>query len=453
MSRAGQDASGPAGSIPAWPSATSKENVATLNSIELLPDNQKPHSPAPLITGISNSGTRASSAWATGRNCEGVSLRVKKLESWQEWEALSQEQILRDAPGCTIFSTREWLGAWWTAFGQSKQLVAFSISNASGEVIGLAPLYLEGKRGRKPNGIRRLRLVGDGTEDSDNLNLIFRSGHEIACAEALLARLDSEAGWDVCELNTLSGDSSVAQTMLFCLKERGWPATIGKRSNSVVPLPNSWEIYLQQLSSEHAGGIGRYTRRLGRHYAVRISKCTTEEELPPSLEILFELHQKRWQSRGERGSFAEPERRQFYYEMSLGFLRKGWLEFWLLELDGKPAAAQFAFRYGTTVYQLQEGLDPAHYSDRAGMVLRAHILKQLIAQGVRHYDFLGGADAHKLSWGARPGTYTDISFAKPFSRGSGYLFLRHRTRIARDWLRSRMPNRVLKAYRQIRTHA
>jgi CelD/BcsL family acetyltransferase involved in cellulose biosynthesis len=396
-----------------------------------------PRNPMTLIPVISNSGSYAGSGVKPSKNRERVSLQVKKVSSWQEWETLSLdwEQILREAPGCTIFSTPEWLGAWWKACGQAKQLVALSISNAGGEVIGLAPLYLEGLKDRHPNGVRRLRMVGDGTEDSDNLELIFRSGHEAACSDALLARLSSEVGWDVCELNTLNSDSNIARAMLFCLKERGWPTKLWKRPSSVVPLPDNWETYLHRLSLEHASGIERYTRRLGRHYAVRISKCALEEELLPSLEILFELHQRRWHSQGQPGSFAGPERRKFYYEMSRGFLRRGWLEFWLLELDGKHAAAQFAFRYGNTVYQLQEGLDPQHYSDRAGIVLRAHILKQLIAQGVRQYDFLGGIDAHKQSWGAQPGSYIDICFAKPLSRGSIYLLLRHGNRIAKEWLR------------------
>ena len=417
----------------------------------VFPKNRMACSPMPLIPEISNSGFQADSGVKPGKNCERVSHQVKTASSWQQWEALSQdwEQILRDTPGCTIFSTPEWLGAWWKAFGDSIQLVALSISNAGGEVIGLAPLYLEGSKDRHPTGVRRLRLVGDGTEDSDNLELIFRSGHEADCSEALLAKLSSEKGWDVCELNTLNANSNTARTMLFCLKERGWPTKVRKRDCSVVPLPDSWETYLHQLSREHARGIERYTRRLGRHYAVRIFKCGTEGELLPSLEVLFDLHQRRWKSQGQPGSFSGPGRRNFYRDLSLGFLRRGWLEFWLLELDGKPAAAQFAFRYGDTVYQLQEGLDPRHYSDRAGIVLRAHVLKQLILQGARQYDFLGGIDAHKQSWAAQPGSYIDICFAKPHSRGSIYLHLRHGTRIAKEWLRPHMPAPLLQALRQL----
>jgi CelD/BcsL family acetyltransferase involved in cellulose biosynthesis len=405
----------------------------------------------PLSPELSNSSPLAGRQSDTLENHERGSLQVKKLNSWQEWEALSPalEQILLDTTGLTIFSTLEWLGAWWKAFGQERQLVAFSFANAGGEVLGLAPLYLEGSRRRRPGGVKRLRLVGDGTGDSDNLDLIFRAGHEAACSQALLARLDLERGWDVCELNTLHADSKMAQAMLSCLRERRWPTILSKRPSSAVLLPDRWETYLHELSREHASGIERYTKRLARHYKVRIFKCTTEEELLPSLEVLFDLHQKRWQSQEQLGSFAGPERRKFYYEMSRGFLRNGWLEFWLLELDGKPAAAQFAFRYRGIVYQLQEGLDPQHFSDRAGVVLRAHILKQLITEGVRQYDFLGGVDAHKQRWGAQAGNYVDISFARPLSRGSLHLFLRRRALTTKAWLNTSMPGPVLRFLRQI----
>jgi CelD/BcsL family acetyltransferase involved in cellulose biosynthesis len=378
-------------------------------------------------------------------------LAARTFTSWQEWESLSADwrRILRDTAGLTIFSTPEWLGAWWKAFGQGRQFIGYSLANAGGEVIGLAPLYLDNAKERGPNGLKRLRLVGDGSGDSDNLDLIFRSGDEAACSEALLARLALEQEWDICELNTLNVDSNIARAMLSSLRSLKWPVLLSERPSSAVTLPDSWESYLRQLSREQAGGIERYTRRLGRHYEVRIVKCTKEEELLPSLEILFDLHQKRWRSQGQPGSFASAERRQFYYEMSQGFLRNGWLDLWLLELNGKAAAAQFAFRYANTAYQLQEGLDPQHYSDRAGMVLRGHILKQLISEGVRRYDFLGGLDAHKRSWGAQPEAYIDISFAKPLSRGSLHLHLKRQTRLAKGWLRTHMPAPILHALRRI----
>lgn len=378
-------------------------------------------------------------------------LTARKLQSWSEVEALSSElnSILSDSANPTIFSTREWLGAWWRACGQGRRLFAFSLIDPNGEYIGFAPLYLQYTESLGLGRMARLRLVGDGTEDSDNLDLIVRSGSEAAAAEALLAHLESESAWDVCELNTLDTNSATAQAMLDCLAKRRWPVHVSERPGSVVQFPASWEAYLQLLSHEHASGIERYSRRLNRRYQVRIRRCATEAELDQSLDVLFDLHQKRWQARGQSGSFASAERRRFYHEMSRSFLRNGWLEFWLLDLNGTSVAAQFAFRYRDTVYQLQEGVDPQHYTDRAGVVLRAHVLKTLIAEGVRSYDFLGGVDPHKKSWCAQPRPYMNISFARPRSRGAVYLSLHRHARTARAWLRTHLPSRAVHALRRL----
>jgi CelD/BcsL family acetyltransferase involved in cellulose biosynthesis len=379
-------------------------------------------------------------------------LQVSKLDSWERLESLRAgwEQILQHTPGLTIFSTAEWLGAWWKAFGQGKRLVAASFSNAAGELVGLAPFYREEKTRRGPlGGLRRLLLVGDGTHDSDNMDLIFRSGYEIACSRALLAWLDSEQGWDFCELNRLPAASSIVGAVQSSLQQRKWINIESVRENSVVHLPDSWEAYLRQLPRKFARGIERDTQKLTSSYQVRIFKCAKEDELSPCLETLFALHQKRWHSKGQMGAFAGPERRRFYYEMAGSFLRRGWLELWLLELNGKAAAAQFSFRYGNTVYHLQEGVDPEHLSDRPGVALRVHILKQLILEGVRRYDFLAGIDAHKQLWRALPGTYRQLHFAKRISLGALHLAMSEKVRLGEAWLRANLPPAALSAVRRI----
>lgn len=368
-------------------------------------------------------------------------LQVRVYRDWDELMGLSAawEHLLQHCDGPTIFSTPEWLGAWWQAFGHGKQLMALAFSSASGELVGLAPFYLEELEARFQHGIRRLRLVGDGSGDSDNLDLIFHTDQARACCQALLTWLGSESGWSLGELNTLPARSAAVSPLVQGLKERGWTYATHARVNSAVPLPESWAAYLRQLPSEHAHGIERYTRRLQRHYAVRIFRCADEEMLPTYLDTLYDLHQRRWNDRGQPGTFVSPERRRFYAAMSRNFLRRGWLELWLLELNGTIAAAQFAFRFGDTVYQLQEGLDPAHYSDRAGQVLRAHVLRQLITEGVRSYDYLGGISDHKRSWGAQVGAYTDIHFAKSFTRAGLVVRLKPSIEEGRLWLRAKAP--------------
>lgn len=306
-------------------------------------------------------------------------LQVRTIRTWDELEAIrpAWESILQDAEGLTIFSTLEWLGAWWKSFVKDKELVAPVFLNADDEVVGVVPLYADLIEPALPFRLRRLRFVGDGSEDSDNLDLIIRKGYQAACTQSFLSWLESNPEWDICELNTLPWDSAAVPSLVSDLKSRRWTFRRLGRPRSTIALPETWESYLKQtISNKEKTKIVYYTNRLHKHFHVSITKCDATQALPASLDALFGLHQKRWQMLGKPGAFASAQRRELYYNMAASFLERGWLEFWILQLDGKPAAAQYGFRYRDVVYSLQEGFDPAYSSDRAGYVLRLRLLKR-----------------------------------------------------------------------------
>lgn len=66
-------------------------------------------------------------------------------------------------------------------------------------------------------------------------------------------------------------------------------------------------------------------------------------------------------------------------------------------------------------------------------------MKELIAQGVRTYDFLGGALGYKAKWGAEAGNYLDLQFARPFSAGAAYLRAHLYAECSKSWLRRKLP--------------
>jgi hypothetical protein len=105
-------------------------------------------------------------------------------------------------------------------------------------------------------------------------------------------------------------------------------------------------------------------------------------------------------------------------------------------------AAQFGLRHRDTVFSLQEGFDPDYFSDSVGYVLRSQVLKSLIREGVRKYDFLGGTDESKMRWGAVVKNYVNLEFAPPFTRGSIHLNLKNGGSEAKIWLRQRLPTPI-----------
>jgi CelD/BcsL family acetyltransferase involved in cellulose biosynthesis len=378
-------------------------------------------------------------------------LQVRTVSTWNELEAFwpAWERILEGAKALTIFSTLEWLGAWWRAFGKDKELVAAVFLKSDDEVVGIVPLYADLVQPALPFRIRRLRFVGDGSEDSDNLDFIFRRDYETSCTKAFLSWLGSISHWDVCELNTLPLDSSALPALFSELKSCKWTLRRLERPRSTISLPDTWKSYLEQtISKKEKTKIGYYTNRLQKRFQVSITKCDNVQALPASLATLFALHQKRWQSKGGPGSFASKQRCELYSNMAPSLVKRGWLEFWTLQLDDKPVAAQYGLRYRNTVFSLQEGFDPAYSSDRVGYVLRAHVLKTLIGQGIRQYDFLGEEDPSKNRWGAQVGSYADVHFARRLTQGAIYLRMDQTTRDLRNWVRTNLPAPLLRALRR-----
>jgi len=382
-------------------------------------------------------------------------VHVKKISTWHDLEALrpAWNDVLSNSAHPTIFSTPEWLGAWWKAFAHGGELCALAFMNSGNEMIGLAPLYLEKFEGPFSLPLRCLRFAGDGSEDSDNLNLVVRRGHEDACARSMLNWLAADSSWDVCELNTLPVHSSSLDPLTVGLHERGWTFRRLERPNLSIALPDTWEKYLDHIPKKEKTKIKSRTRKLEKHFQMDFHECNDAAGLSKNLDILFDLHQKRWKLRGTPGTFSSPCRREFYRYMAAAFLEKGWLGFRILKLNGKPVAAQFGFRYGHTYYGLQEGFDPELSDLNVGYVLRAYMMKSLIESGVRKYDFLAGEDPYKKRWGAVSGNYVDLHFARPFARGAFHLHISRTRSAVRNWLRATLPtptiDRLRRAYRAV----
>jgi len=372
-------------------------------------------------------------------------LKIRTYRSLDELETLrpSWNRLLESYPLATTFCTPEWLIPWWRSFGNNQQLLVAGWFDETSRPVAIAPLSSTPMQIAPAVSLKLLRLMGDGSHDSDNLDLPVLPGFEDRFAESLLRYLPNQRGlWDFCELNTMPPQSPGANALRQMLLRQKWIVSENDRPASAIALPATWEEYLRQLSSKERGKIGLRTRKLEKKYKVRIRKCADESEIDSFLEALYELHGKHWQLRGLPGTLHAPARRQFYGELARLLLQQRRLELWVLELNEKIVAAQFALRYQTTVFSLQEGFDPDYSADSVGYVLRSQVLKQLIADGIRRYDFLGGADESKLRWGAEPGHYLDLRFARPFSAGAAYLRTLDCAAQTKSWLRHNLPETV-----------
>lgn len=378
--------------------------------------------------------------WRGGRKMK--PLQVHVYETLADIESLRPhwDQLLSEFSGATTFSSWEWLTPWWRAFGERRKLLVLAFLDESSRLVGLAPLCVEKRKVTPLVDLQVVRFWGDGSGDSDNLDFPVRASYEDEVADALLNWLANESRrWDYCELNTMPEDSAVGNCLSRHLSHRSWVSYRHRQTGSAILLPETWGAYLLQLSAKERGKVAYRRKVLEKKHQTRFYKCENQAELEVCLDALFILHQKRWHSAGEPGSFISAARRRFYSEMAALLLARRRLEFWFLDLDGKPVAAQFGFCFDHIFFSLQEGYDPLYSRDSVGYVLRAHVICQLIAAGVRRYDFLAGESASKTRWDARVTQYVNLRFARPTSKGSLYLRMVNAAAGGKEWLRLHLP--------------
>jgi CelD/BcsL family acetyltransferase involved in cellulose biosynthesis len=378
-------------------------------------------------------------------------LQLRAMNGWEEMQPVRSawEELLAESASDTIFLTWEWLKSWWDAYGLGQPF--FLTGWDSDRLAGIAPFYRTpvGEATFTPLGL--LRLVGDGSTDSDNLDFIVRRGLESDFLQAALDWLsDHSSEWDVLELSSIPAESGVASALEREAATRRWPCWRRETEHAIVPLPATPEEYFSGLSSNMRGSARSKVRRLESRHRVRLRRCENIEELPGALETLYQMHGSRWQLRDEPGNFLLPERRKFYAAMASEFLKRGWLDFWLLDVDERVVAAEFGFRYNGSYFFLQSGFDSEYAGESVGFVLKVQILRELIHQGVKYYDFLGGSDPYKYRWGAERRAYLKLCLARPRSRGALYLRVLRSTNQSKTWLRERLPASAWQFLRETR---
>lgn len=345
--------------------------------------------------------------------------------------------LLANAESDTIFLTPEWMEAWWRAYGAGRR-GAVVAARRGGAVVALAPLQVVLEPWRGVWSLPTLRFLSDGTFDADYLGLVAAPDVAAEVAPELWdwLRRSGPLRFDLARWNELPCGSRTAAAFEGALRGGGALIEEARVGAVIAALPPRWEDYLASLKPRMRTKLRSLRRDLESSRSVRLVACEAETDVDARLDSLFDLHQRRWTATGGSGVFGGPRKRTFYRELTRALLRRGWLQFHSLEVDGAFVAHQFCMGYKGTVYLLQEGYDPAWTEYGVGNVLRAMVLEGLIAQGWTAYDFLGGVTEHKRSWGGAEKESLRL-FARGPSPAGALIALAERS--ARAWRARRNP--------------
>jgi CelD/BcsL family acetyltransferase involved in cellulose biosynthesis len=309
--------------------------------------------------------------------------------------------------GGVPFRTWAWLSTWWRHYRQERKrarLFVPCVFDARERLLGLAPWYVdESVRGRV------VLPLGSGEVCSDYLGVHCQPGREESVAAALAefltggpGELSGDApGFDLIELTGVDAEDRAVRALASAMADRGNTVHVRPGPNCWrIALPESFDAYLAMLSKGHRKQLRRLERNLLQSGNAVFHEVRTLAELDRAAEMLIDLHQRRWRAAGLPGCFSSPAFTAFHRAVMPEMLRTGSLRLSWLEVDGRPAAAEYALAGGDVVYAYQSGYDPELRAFEPGRVAAVAAVRRAIDQGFRGYDFLRGDEPYKAHWRA-----------------------------------------------------
>jgi hypothetical protein len=327
--------------------------------------------------------------------------------------------------GGVPFRSWTWLSTWWRHYGCEapgggrRELAVLGVFDDADALVGVAPWYQEA---RVAQGCT-LKMLGSGEVCSDYLSVLSAPGHidEVALALAefltgtqLVIRNGPQAAslklaaspfaaWDLLELTGVDEEERPVQRLGAELAALG--CTVHARSTINcwrIDLPTRWETYVKTLSKKFGSEVLRFERKYFASGRAAMHALAGLDRLPWALDLLIDLHQRRWRSLGQRGCYASRRFTAFIRDAAAPMMRQGQLQFLWLEVDGRPAAAEFQLVGGGAIYAYQNGIHPEMEKFHPGKLANIASIRRAVEQGYRSFDFLRGDEPYKAHFRAAP---------------------------------------------------
>jgi CelD/BcsL family acetyltransferase involved in cellulose biosynthesis len=346
---------------------------------------------------------------------------VEKFRSLREpWDAL-----LQDSHDNNIFLTWEWSFTWWQHHGRDRKL-RILLMKKSNEIIGIAPLM----QSRYRRGIFGVDVVENISSTNCDYSGIILKEKEPESVTVLLDYLRNiiERENVIIRMSHVPESSNFLDLLRKQSSSFSSSISLYERRMSSCPyfdLPSTWEGFFNSLNKKRRQNIRRAFKALQHDNRVtEFKRFTNDTNLQEQLQVLFELHQKRWRGSSVSKIFTKPATQKFYFDVSEAFNKRGWLNLSFIYIDGQPASAGWGFNYNNEFCYMTCAFDPIYSAYSIGNIHLVRLIEDAIQHKRRKFDLLQGSEDYKLRWtDSKTVNYQVILFRKNLKGKYRYLLL------------------------------
>jgi CelD/BcsL family acetyltransferase involved in cellulose biosynthesis len=331
-------------------------------------------------------------------------MRIAFSEDGRDFQRRGWEELVDADPAGTFFHTPEYLKLYWEEFGEQPEhlLLAFAEQD-DGTQVGAVAFERIGDT---------LRFLG-GTEVTDYMGPVGLPEAQEGMAKELWATLLQREDWTSADLRGLAEDKAWVGLLRDTAREHGLQVEETDDEGGVapfLPLPQTWESYLEGLPSKLRHEIKRKANKLETEAGPFTIHTATQETLLPLLDRFVELHRM---SEGNKGVFMQPGMEIFFRRLGETFLPAGIFKLNFIEVGGQMAAGTIGFESCGTFFLYNSAFDREWGNLAPGMVLVGEDIRLAIEHGCEAFDLLKGDYQYKYRFGATPRAVKRLIVRRP----------------------------------------
>ena len=318
-------------------------------------------------------------------------MRIVFSEDGRDFQRRDWTRLVSADPAGTFFHRPRYLKLYWEEFGETPEhlLLAFAEAEDGTQVGAVAFERIDDT----------LRFLG-GTEITDYLGPVALPEAKEAMAKELWSALLAREDWRVADLWGLAEDRGWYQLLGDAASAAGLDTEEAPDHDGVapfLPLPATWDAYLDGLVAKHRHEIRRKAKKLEAEAGPYRIVTADADTLRPMLDRFVELHRM---SEGPKGVFMVPGMEIFFRRLGEAFCADGVFRLTMIEVGEELAAGTIGFSSDGTSYLYNSAFDRKWGGLAPGMVLVGENIRRAIEDGCTAFDLLKGDYEYKYRFGA-----------------------------------------------------
>jgi CelD/BcsL family acetyltransferase involved in cellulose biosynthesis len=332
-------------------------------------------------------------------------LTIEEITSAEQLKSIAPiwDSLLAQSARPEIYLTYEWMSTWWQCFRDESRHLKVLLVRESGQPVGIAPLmltneHLLGLRVRTVAFLTTRRFADAPTNFSASLDFITVPSRSAEVLHAVMTYLTRGGhDWDFVRLHPIPGSSATIQELTRLSDDFGlscFSTEVIKNAYVFTGMP--WEQHLNSLSKNFRKQLRAQERKLAALGPIEYELVTNPSDIDRAIEDMMNIERRSW--KWNVGiSINSVAFRNFYPEFARTAVKRGWLNLWLMHINGENIVYEFAVIYNGQAEILKGSFDNQYHHYSPGNQLAQKEFETYFGTA-RRIGLLWGDAAAKQRW-------------------------------------------------------